>query len=1075
MSPARSGAPVSSWEPPDGALWHHLHVVRAFVLVLLWLAPAASVQAQSLLHGVVWDPTGQVASGVPIVAENEVTLERFETKSSSLGTYAIVDLPAGRYTVSVIHEALTFLRTDVHIRTGEKTGLDIELRVGRDERITVLTEGAALALNDGAAGGRFSRHALDALPLSSGRTLQSMFNVVPGVVVTDSTGTLAQFTAGGQRRYANRLTIDGMSADLAVDLTAPAAGEGSTGSLPAFSTTGSTQTLVPLAAIDEIEVRTTNAPAEHQRAPGAQTSIVTRAGGDRINGSAFADYRPDALAASDWFTNSGAAPQRRVNFWNAGASLGGRVPLLDKPRLYYFASGERQRIQRPLTTTYTVPSLSVREMVAPALRPLLEAFPQPNGSERPGTAPGPPQVPVADLTQEFPVESKLSAFSLRVDGNLTDRHRLFTRINRGTSGGDELDPAQQASRVSFTQKEEAATNTATAGFTSIFATATHDLRVNVSTHEGSVTASPASYGDAAALPFDLLVPPEQHANAWVRVQLGNNGPGVFAINGRGAAGRQEQFQIADTWTWLKGRHEWRFGIDFRRLTTTTDAAEYRYNYRFQSLTELLQGRPRNLSIEHLLPSRTRRDATALFVQDTFRLAPRLTLNYGLRYSVRPAPASMTETQPLLLDYAALPNFQALPEGSALWKTSWTNLAPQLTATYQLLNAAGRETTLRAGWSLVFDEITSPGAKAFGAGAPYVSRRNVPNLSLPLTEGALSAGAGAAASAPFDSNDQNDYYAFDSGLRSPRTRQWQVTLDQALGSVQRIGLAYIGAAARDLPYWHAYAFADNTALRVNAFSHDGRSDYHAMLAQYIRRLSQGLEASVSYTWSHAIDLDSGDSILPLPPPSLVSPSSNRGSADFDRRHVLHATASYRVPGHRAPEWLKPFVSDWQFDVVAMYRSGTPLTVTSTRALESGSGYTLRPDLVADVPLWIADAASPTGERLNSAAFVRITELRQGTLGRNTLRSSPLRQMDMSVSRFVRIGERRVTLRLDAFNILNVPNFGPPEAKLGASDTLGRPFRSYADALGTGTLTGGGLMPVQQVGGPRSIQVSLRFTF
>ncbi len=155
MSPARSGAPVISWEPPDGALWHHLHVVRAFVLVLLRLAPAASVQAQSLLGGVVWDPTGQVATGIPIVVENEVTGERFETQSTSLGTYALYALPAGPYTVSVNHDSLTSLSTGVHIRQGEKTGLDIFLRVGRDERITVRTEGTAIALNDGATGGRF--------------------------------------------------------------------------------------------------------------------------------------------------------------------------------------------------------------------------------------------------------------------------------------------------------------------------------------------------------------------------------------------------------------------------------------------------------------------------------------------------------------------------------------------------------------------------------------------------------------------------------------------------------------------------------------------------------------------------------------------------------------------------------------------------------------------------------------------------------------------------------------------------------------------------------------------------------
>jgi hypothetical protein len=1066
MSPARSGAPVSNWEPPDGALWHYLHVVRAFVLVLSWLALAASAQAQSVLSGVVWDPAGQVASEIPIVVENEVTGERSDARSTSLGTYAVYALPPGRYTVSVSYESLTFLRTGIHIVEGQKTGLDIHLRVGRDERVTVQTEGTAIALNDGSTGGRFSRHALDTLPLSSGRTVQSMFAIVPGVVVTDSTGTLAQFTAGGQRRFANRLTIDGMSADLAVDLTSPGVGQTSTGSLPAFSTTGSTQTLVPLAAIGEIEVRTTNAPAEHQRAPGAQTSIVTRAGGDRMNASAFLDYRPDALAASDWFSNaSTAAPKRRVNFWNAGASLGGPVPLGAR-RLFYFASGERQRVDRPLTTTYQVPSLSLREKVSPAVLQLLEAFPRPNGAE--GSVP-PTAVQTAALTREFPVESKLSAFSLRMDGNLTDRHRVFTRINRGTSGGDELDELQLP-RVGFSHKETAATNTATVGVTSIYSSATNDLRVNVSTHKGSLSASSAGYGEAGALPLDLLVPPEARDNAWVRMLIAS-GPGGFAIEGRGAAGRQEQFQFADTWTWAKGRHEWRFGADFRRLTTFTDAAAYRYSYRFFNQQELLQGRVRSVTIERALPSTTHRNTTAFFAQDTFRPTPRLTLNYGLRYSVRPAPASANDTHPLLLDYTALPGVRTLPEGSRLWKTSWTDLAPQAAATYQLSNAAGRETSVRAGWSLVFDEVTSPGANAFGAGAPYVSRWTLGAQNFPLTAEALA----VAPPDPFSDGDLADYYAFDDGLRSPRTHQWQVTLDQALGDVQRIGVAYVGTAARDLPYWHAYPLG-GVNLRINAISHDGRSDYHAMLAQYVRRLSRGLQASLSYTWSHAIDLDSGDNVVPLPPPSLVAPASNRGSADFDRRHVLHATATYRVPGHRAPEWLRPIASDWQVDAAAIYRSGAPLTITYQRALENGGNYVLRTDPVENVPVWIADATSPTGERLNPAAFAASTELRrQGMLGRNTLRGSPLRQIDLSLSRFVRVGERRLTLRLDAFNVLNVPNFGPPQTDRAQSTAFGKPFQSYAEALGTGTLTRGGLMPVQQAGGPRSIQVSLRFDF
>jgi hypothetical protein len=189
-------------------------------------------------------------------------------------------------------------------------------------------------------------------------------------------------------------------------------------------------------------------------------------------------------------------------------------------------------------------------------------------------------------------------------------------------------------------------------------------------------------------------------------------------------------------------------------------------------------------------------------------------------------------------------------------------------------------------------------------------------------------------------------------------------------------------------------------------------------------------------------------------------------------VLYASASYRLPGHRAPEWLRSIASDWQVDLTGMYRSGRPVTVTTQSGL-----YALRPDLIENVPLWIPDSTSPTGQIVNRAAFTPVeqVEQRQGTLGRNTLRSSPLRQIDLSISRFVRVGERRVTLRLDAFNVLNTTNVGPPRSFLTTNPTFGHPLQTYANALGTGTLTGGGLMPVQQVGGPRSIQLGLRFDF
>jgi hypothetical protein len=137
--------------------------------------------------------------------------------------------------------------------------------------------------------------------------------------------------------------------------------------------------------------------------------------------------------------------------------------------------------------------------------------------------------------------------------------------------------------------------------------------------------------------------------------------------------------------------------------------------------------------------------------------------------------------------------------------------------------------------------------------------------------------------------------------------------------------------------------------------------------------------------------------------------------------------------------------------------------------------VRPDLVPGEPLWFADDSSGTRRRLNPDAFAFPAGDVSGSLGRNSLRSSLLKQLDLAVSRTIQLTTRAsLQVRVEAFNVLNIPNFGPPEAFFGAS-AFGQSVRSYADALGTGTLMFGGLAPIYQAGGPRSIQLALRGRF
>jgi hypothetical protein len=1035
-------------------------VILALTAVTCWLALASPASAQSMLGGVVSDHTGQVVANVTVIVQNEDTGDIWEARTSALGYYTFYRLPDGKYTIRVSAFPLTFLRTGVNVRPGIRTGFDIPLRIGRDENIIVRSTSAfPRRPPDGSLGAVFSREAIDNMLKSNGDNLQSLLTTV-GVVITESLGTHAQYTATGQRRHSNDLTIDGVSANLSIDVLALGISQAGSGALPAFSTSGGTQTLVSFGAIDEVQISTTNASSEHARSPGAQTIVVTKGGSDRFKASSFTTIRPDSMAASDWFVNAGTRPQARRAYRDISLSLGG--PIVPK-RFFYFATWERQNIDRSVYTTVSVPSMSLREALdnrtsASALRPLLNAYPLPNGEELPGG--------LAELTERFPVFTQSDAISLRFDNNISSRHRSFVRLNQGESTGDSLSDLFLPV-YSYISGEATSTTTATSGFNSVWDSITHDLRVSSAIHRGFLDATPSPHRGAQPLEMSQLVSPELPVrNAWVNLTLPVEGGSVQS--GRLSANANQQLQIVDTWSILRGNHEWRIGFDYRQVTTSSNPPSHRYTYRFSNnAVEFAQGLARVVTIENLLPAKVRRETYSLFVQDTFRATSRLTIGYGLRYSVKPAPFSRTELEPFLVDFDTLkPNEMPTPRRGALWNTSWTDIAPRVLTVYQLGRASGFETTLRTGWSLVFDERLSPSASAFGGGYPYVATHTLISTPFPVPPEKLS----VIAPTPLSDTDNSTYFSFPRDLRSPRTHEWQIAVDQSLGRRHQLNVAYVGAAGRELIYWHSY---DVGSPMVQAFSNDARSDYHALLVDYVRRKSRGFQGSLSYMWSHAIDNDSGETRRPYVPPTIFNPTTNRASADFDRRHVLRVTGSYQIPAPRLPTWLEPLCADWYVDAVITAQSATPVSVTSPRSFSFGN-YVVRPDLVPSVPVWIVDSESPGGRRVNPMAFVGTSEARQGTLGRNTLRGSPLRQIDLGLARSIRIGQRlSAQVRFDAFNVLNVPNFGPPRGLMGVG--FGVPDRSFAEALGTGTLELGGLVPIQQLGGSRSLQFGVRLSY
>jgi hypothetical protein len=249
-----------------------------------------------------------------------------------------------------------------------------------------------------------------------------------------------------------------------------------------------------------------------------------------------------------------------------------------------------------------------------------------------------------------------------------------------------------------------------------------------------------------------------------------------------------------------------------------------------------------------------------------------------------------------------------------------------------------------------------------------------------------------------------------------------------------------------------------------------SDYHALQLQFQRRLSRGLQALASYTWSHSIDIASADSAFNLPT-TKIDPGIDRGSSDFDVRHSFSAAATYDVPRIFENPLVGSLLRDWSVDAIFRARTATPVNLSTNRVLFGVQAVGARPDVVPGVPFDIDDPTVAGGKRLNPAAFKVPPVGRQGTSGRNVVRGFPMSQVDFAMNRQFRLNERLVLkFRAELFNAFNHPSFGAPRNQLN-DPLFGRATQMLGRDLGGGAT----LSSVYQIGGPRSVQLSLKLSF
>lgn len=1023
------------------------------------------------LSGLIQDPSNLGVSGAEVTIRNEQTGGRRNTSSNASGFYSLPALSPGLYRLSIRAIGFeTIVREGIKLEVSENARMDFSLRLG-DFRTEVTVHGDPPLINseNASVGTVIDRDTIDQMPLN-GRGIQALIELSPGVVPVPVTAAdRGQFAINGQRADANYFTVDGVSANFALmkpwspieaGNTLPYQGGGAT--IPANNFLGTFSNLVSPDALQEFKIQTSTFAPEFGRSPGAQIGLVTRSGTNRYSGSLFEYFRNDKTDANDWFANQQALPKAPLRFNDFGGTVGGpvRIPRLydGHDRTFFFLSIEDVvMIQPQPPISFAVPTLEARQNAPPLVAALLNAYPLPNRSS--GSIGDPAVTGFSGYAGSSSLNQGQQTYGLRLDHAFNDKLMSFVRYNRAPS--DRLIETVP----SVVGKYSLGTDTLTIGLTQALSPKlVHEVRLNGSRQLVTARQAINSAGGAQRPPDSLFFPPGYSSNDSLVSFVVSPAPALtLGFDQREGA---RQLQIVDNLSYSLGAHQFKSGADYRWFSPVTTLNRLDSIVSFSSLfgpsgadTGTIPAA--GLTFDNIPSTAFVVKAFSAYVQDTWKALRGLTLTYGLRWEVDPAPR-VSAGQALFIAGITNPadpsTFYYVPSGKPFYATSWSNLAPRLGIGWQIHDGTARKTVLRIGAGRFFDL----GQGGFESGA-----NNAPTFVYYFNQPLGSPTGGSPLVIPLPAYSQGDVGAAH-GYNLPYTWEWNATIEQSIGQ-QTFSAGYVGALGRRLIGW-TIGSGDSYGIMNN----DASSSYNAMQLQFNRRLSSRLHMLVSYTWSHSIDNLSQDTPYLSLFNSVSSDPRAWGSSDFDVRHSLNGSIIAALPSpHGGVAGL--LFRNWTANSIFFARSALPTDLVLQDSL-------YRPDVVPGQPLYLYGPEFPGGKSYNGAAFSIPPNGQNGDLGRNVLRGLGAWQIDFSLHREFRVSEGlSLQLRAEAFNIFNHPNFANPSdgdapARLtfAPGPGFGSAKETLANGLGPGNVLGQ-LSSLFQIGGPRSMQFALRLRF
>jgi hypothetical protein len=1026
--------------------------------VVVFLIFTFSVHGQRILGdltGAITDPTGAAVAGAKVTATEVSTQRTWTAEANEEGIYRLVSLPAGTvYVLSVEQQGFKkALREKVTLDVGDARRVDFVLEIGNlAESVTVVADASALSLERSEVGAVVKQREIVDLPLN-GRSVYQLAELQPGVVRVAGTGlqesdtTAARVGAGGTRFRDNQILLDGTTNN---------------------NDRQGGRTTINLSpdAVEEFRIITNNMSAEYGRSGGAVISVITRGGTNDLHGSAFWFLRNDNLDASNTFeARAGSQPEFKQNQF--GAVLGG--PIV-KNKLFYFGSYQGLRLRQPQLRQVTVETPEFRNFVIQT-RPnslaarLLRDFPpllnpttniRDIGSPARGVQVSGPPDGIPDLGEVFipvPGFQNDDQVSLRLDATFNEGKDMFS--GRFSYNDQTRQPASGNSVRAFTSDTLELDQNVSLNHTHLFGpTLINDLRLGYNFDPQLTT------GDFPEIPWIT-----QNV-AGRSVALFNQTDGfVFPLDIR-----TNTYQVYDALSWITGKHSLKFGGEFRRFQENSDfPTNLKPQVTFNDLLDFADDEVLTI-VARVNPNtgtptgtyrNFRSSEWAFFVQDDWKVTPRLTLNIGLRYDNF---GTLGEKNGLL---STLQNAGDLAQGrigrvDELYKRDNNNFAPRFGFAWDPTGSA--KWAIRGGGGVFYSRLWS--------NFTGNSRFNPPD-SIAVTLSALAGQNPSAAyripftgdpafARPLDALGGNTtlrptVQTVDPNIVAPYNYQWFFGVQRRLPGDWVAEANYLGNAGRKLLIRNdinrfSGDRADNVVDRVNrSFSgithgyNAVNSSYNALTTQLSRRFRAGYSAQVAYTFSRSIDTDSepfgggaGEQQGSLEVNNL---RLDRGLSAFDATHRLAATFVYELPFFRGQRSLvRTVLGDWQLNGIVSLQSGFPFTVVTSEDYNLDGVLTDRPNPARDIDRMVG--SSPRD--FSNGAFGPIEEWGNlfrpapaGTtplLGRNTFRGPGYASVDGSLFKefrtpgFTQEG-LRIQFRTEFFNLLNRVNLRSPTNGLG----------------------------------------------